>query len=248
MKKKHVSLSFYFILFFLLEIGSWQWTLNENKNHLHFVCGKKKAVKNFMRTECKCHGLSGSCTLRTCWRKLPLFRDVATRLKEKFDGAAKVIPGKSSSTSFVLSSDSECFHDLTQKLRKWRQDDHSGSGEYQTAGSRGFDLLGGIARFLQSGSSHRIAGHGRQGVQQHVTGSRGLRAALLRAGLRNADDQDARQLSLSVQMVLRSHLQNLHRQETRQHLPLINQSHPQYHAQSSWECDAKMGRIILPLI
>lgn len=47
-----------------------------------------------MRTECKCHGLSGSCTLRTCWRKLPLFRDVATRLKEKFDGAAKVIPGK----------------------------------------------------------------------------------------------------------------------------------------------------------
>jgi hypothetical protein len=50
-----------------------------------------------MRTECKCHGLSGSCTLRTCWRKLPLFRDVATRLKEKFDGAAKVIPGKSSS-------------------------------------------------------------------------------------------------------------------------------------------------------
>lgn len=58
---------------------------------------KKKSVKNFMRTECKCHGLSGSCTLRTCWRKLPLFRDVATRLKEKFDGAAKVIPGKSSS-------------------------------------------------------------------------------------------------------------------------------------------------------
>ena len=47
-----------------------------------------------MRTECKCHGLSGSCTLRTCWRKLPLFRDVATRLKEKFDGAAKVIPGE----------------------------------------------------------------------------------------------------------------------------------------------------------
>ena len=52
-----------------------------------------QAVKNFMRTECKCHGLSGSCTLRTCWRKLPIFHDVATRLKEKFDGAAKVIPG-----------------------------------------------------------------------------------------------------------------------------------------------------------
>lgn len=44
-----------------------------------------------MRTECKCHGLSGSCTLRTCWRKMPSFRDVGNRLKERFDGAAKVI-------------------------------------------------------------------------------------------------------------------------------------------------------------
>lgn len=51
------------------------------------------AVKNHMRTECKCHGLSGSCTLRTCWRKMPPFREVGNRLKEKFDGAAKVIAG-----------------------------------------------------------------------------------------------------------------------------------------------------------
>nr|CAD7423542.1 unnamed protein product [Timema monikensis] len=53
---------------------------------------KGDAVKSFMRTECKCHGLSGSCTLRTCWRKMPPFRDVGNRLKERFDGAAKVIP------------------------------------------------------------------------------------------------------------------------------------------------------------
>lgn len=73
---------------------------NQKKNtcwiiEIFFNNRNAKAVKNFMRTECKCHGLSGSCTLRTCWRKLPLFRDVATRLKEKFDGAAKVIPGDS---------------------------------------------------------------------------------------------------------------------------------------------------------
>ena len=36
--------------------------------------------------------MSGSCSLKTCWRKLPIFRDVGNVLKEKFDGASKVIP------------------------------------------------------------------------------------------------------------------------------------------------------------
>lgn len=44
-----------------------------------------------MKKECKCHGLSGSCTLETCWWKMPSFREVGNRLKEKFDGSIKVI-------------------------------------------------------------------------------------------------------------------------------------------------------------
>lgn len=44
-----------------------------------------------MKLECKCHGLSGSCTVRTCWMKMAPFREVGNRLKERFDGAAKVI-------------------------------------------------------------------------------------------------------------------------------------------------------------
>lgn len=44
-----------------------------------------------MRLECKCHGLSGSCTMKTCWMRLPKFADVAQRLKDRFDGASKVI-------------------------------------------------------------------------------------------------------------------------------------------------------------
>lgn len=43
-----------------------------------------------MTKDCKCHGLSGTCALRTCWRRMPVFREIGTRLKDKFDGASKV--------------------------------------------------------------------------------------------------------------------------------------------------------------
>lgn len=46
-----------------------------------------------MVTQCKCHGLSGSCTLKTCWRKMPSFKEIGNHLKERFDGAVKVIAG-----------------------------------------------------------------------------------------------------------------------------------------------------------
>ncbi|XP_052865870.1 protein Wnt-6 [Anopheles cruzii] len=58
---------------------------------LHNSNAGRLAVKQFMRMECKCHGLSGSCTTKTCWMKLPPFAEVGARLKEHFDGATKVI-------------------------------------------------------------------------------------------------------------------------------------------------------------
>lgn len=43
-----------------------------------------------MVQECKCHGMSGSCSIKTCWMKLPSFRRIANILKDRFDGASKV--------------------------------------------------------------------------------------------------------------------------------------------------------------
>jgi wingless-type MMTV integration site family, member 1 len=44
-----------------------------------------------MRRECKCHGMSGSCAVKTCWMRLPSFRVIGDRLKDRFSGASKVM-------------------------------------------------------------------------------------------------------------------------------------------------------------
>ena len=52
--------------------------------------GLTQVLEKHMRTDCKCHGLSGSCELKTCWRSMPSFREVGTIIKDKFDGATEV--------------------------------------------------------------------------------------------------------------------------------------------------------------
>ncbi|XP_030040645.1 protein Wnt-7b isoform X2 [Manduca sexta] len=52
----------------------------------------RKVVKDLVHRECKCHGVSGSCAMRTCWRALPTFRAAAAALREKYARARLVVP------------------------------------------------------------------------------------------------------------------------------------------------------------
>lgn len=56
---------------------------------------KSQHVQSEMRQECKCHGMSGSCTVKTCWMRLPNFRLVGDNLKDRFDGASRVMVSNS---------------------------------------------------------------------------------------------------------------------------------------------------------
>lgn len=47
-------------------------------------------VKHLLRTDCKCHGVSGSCAMKTCWKSLPPFRLVGDTLMRKYNKARLV--------------------------------------------------------------------------------------------------------------------------------------------------------------
>lgn len=60
-----------------------------------------------MRVECKCHGVSGSCEVKTCWKSMPPFRKVGNVIKEKFDGATEVEQRKVGTTKVLVPRNSQ---------------------------------------------------------------------------------------------------------------------------------------------
>ncbi|KAI1728198.1 wnt family domain-containing protein [Ditylenchus destructor] len=59
--------------------------MNEHNNR-----AGREVLASSLRRECKCHGVSGACEMRTCWDAMPPFREVGNIIKDKFDGATEV--------------------------------------------------------------------------------------------------------------------------------------------------------------
>ncbi|GIY34037.1 protein Wnt-2b-A [Caerostris darwini] len=58
--------------------------------HFHNNRAGRKAVERKARLQCKCHGVSGSCASRTCWRAQTDFGAVGRLLKRRYEGAVQV--------------------------------------------------------------------------------------------------------------------------------------------------------------
>lgn len=43
-----------------------------------------------MKLKCRCHGVSGSCATRTCWRELPDIETIGQQIKQKYDDSIQV--------------------------------------------------------------------------------------------------------------------------------------------------------------
>ncbi|XP_029727210.1 protein Wnt-10a [Aedes albopictus] len=65
--------------------GDIQSQINLHNNH-----AGRRAVSNNMQVRCKCHGMSGSCQLKTCWKSAPDFRVVGKVLKQQYRRAVLV--------------------------------------------------------------------------------------------------------------------------------------------------------------
>lgn len=51
--------------------------------------GRKLLMGN-MKKQCKCHGVSGSCVTKTCWKVVPDLETFANQLKQKYERAQQV--------------------------------------------------------------------------------------------------------------------------------------------------------------
>lgn len=59
-----------------------------NLMNLHNNEAGRRAIAKLMLLKCRCHGVSGSCEFKTCWRSLPQFAEIGNYLKNKYDKSA----------------------------------------------------------------------------------------------------------------------------------------------------------------
>ncbi|GAV05665.1 hypothetical protein RvY_15760 [Ramazzottius varieornatus] len=58
--------------------------------HLHNKATGRAVIHGQVQKYCRCHGVSGSCELRTCWRRLIPFTNTSSVLKQKYHRAVRV--------------------------------------------------------------------------------------------------------------------------------------------------------------
>ena len=54
------------------------------------VSRSHQVVRANLKKHCKCHGVTGSCNLKTCWKQLAPFEVVGSSLKQKYRSAVPV--------------------------------------------------------------------------------------------------------------------------------------------------------------
>ncbi|KAL9854069.1 LOW QUALITY PROTEIN: protein Wnt-16 [Geothlypis trichas] len=57
---------------------------------LHNNEAGRQAVAKLMSVDCRCHGVSGSCAVKTCWKTMSSFEKIGRFLKEKYENSIQI--------------------------------------------------------------------------------------------------------------------------------------------------------------
>ncbi|KAK6316970.1 hypothetical protein J4Q44_G00123700 [Coregonus suidteri] len=132
--------------------------------NLHNNAVGRQALIDAQETNCKCHGVSGSCSVKTCWKGLHDINHIAMDLKSKYLSATKVIhrhvgtrkqlvpreldfrPVRESELVYLVSSSDYCTHNEkhgslgTQNRQCNKTSNNSGSCNLMCCG-RGYNAF-----------------------------------------------------------------------------------------------------------
>lgn len=61
----------------------------------------QQVVRRLLKKDCQCHGISGSCQMKTCWNTLPQFREIGDVLFKKYE-RAKLVEAQKKDTGISL--------------------------------------------------------------------------------------------------------------------------------------------------
>ncbi|KRY30638.1 Nucleolar protein 58, partial [Trichinella spiralis] len=69
----------------------------------HNLKAGRMALKRTLKRDCKCHGISGSCQMKTCWKSPAEFREIGTHLKKKLSRAMFILQNHSPNDSRYIA-------------------------------------------------------------------------------------------------------------------------------------------------
>ncbi|XP_043944677.1 protein Wnt-16 [Protopterus annectens] len=59
--------------------------------NMHNSEAGRQAVSKMMLMDCRCHGVSGSCAVKTCWKTMSSFEKVGDFLKDKYENSIQIL-------------------------------------------------------------------------------------------------------------------------------------------------------------